>query len=120
MHPSFEVPRVYRVSVDGSIGAAELRKMTEGVRCGDEVYKARNARLLERDEKHPALQELRQGVREIGWREAGNVGEDGALAGALLIDLESGHGRRPPTCRWERCRWEGESGGEPTSEKQGV
>ena len=46
LHPSFEVPRVYRVSVDGSIGAAELRKLTEGVRCGDEVYKARNARLL--------------------------------------------------------------------------
>lgn len=46
MHPSFEVPRTYRVKVKGRVPALLPRRLAEGVRLDDGPGRAENARIL--------------------------------------------------------------------------
>lgn len=46
MHPSFEVPRTYRVKVKGRVPALLPRRLAEGIRLDDGPGRAENARIL--------------------------------------------------------------------------
>jgi 23S rRNA pseudouridine2605 synthase len=49
LHPSFEVPRTYRASVDGALGAGALARLRAGVELSDGRTAPCQARLLRRD-----------------------------------------------------------------------
>jgi pseudouridine synthase len=65
LHPSFEVPRVYRVSVDGAIETPALARLAAGVVLdGDERTSPCEVRLLERGAERSKLEIcLREGRR---------------------------------------------------------
>lgn len=46
MHPSFEVPRTYRVKVKGRVPSVLPRRLAEGIRLDDGPGRAENARIL--------------------------------------------------------------------------
>ena len=56
LHPSFEVPRTYRVSVTGSVGAQDLRRLTRGISIQGRVSAVQSARALERGEDRSVLE----------------------------------------------------------------
>ena len=64
LHPSFQVPRVYRVSVDGSVDADAMRRLCSGIEL-DGVLTARcELRLLERDPQRTRVEvQLGEGRR---------------------------------------------------------
>lgn len=64
LHPSFEVPRVYRASVDGRVRAEALRKMTRGVEVGGERLSVADVKLLEAAEERSVVElKLAEGRR---------------------------------------------------------
>ena len=64
LHPSFEVPRTYRVSVDGAVNAETLRKLEAGVRIRGRRTAPCRARLLESTRERSVLElELIEGRR---------------------------------------------------------
>lgn len=75
LHPSFEVPRTYRVSVRGTVRATALRDLARGIRVGGRRARAVEARLLERDETYSVLElvllegrkrQIREMLRAVG------------------------------------------------------
>lgn len=75
MHPSFEVPRIYRVSVAGSVRAETLRILGRGVELEGRRTAPCTVRMLERDESHSVLEmrlvegrkrQIRQMLRAVG------------------------------------------------------
>jgi 23S rRNA pseudouridine2605 synthase len=56
LHPSFEVPRTYRVIVAGSVGAQDLRSLTRGISIQGRVSTVQSARTLERGEDRSVLE----------------------------------------------------------------
>ncbi len=75
LHPSFEVPRTYRVSVRGAVRAAALRELGRGIRLGEHRARASEARLLEQDEAYSVLElvllegrkrQIREMLRAVG------------------------------------------------------
>jgi pseudouridine synthase len=56
MHPSFEVPRTYRVSVDGSPSRSALSDLRTGVRVMGRKVVPRGIKLLERGEEKTVLE----------------------------------------------------------------
>lgn len=40
LHPSYEIPRRYRVEVEGAVGSAEARRLTSGIRLEDGLASA--------------------------------------------------------------------------------
>ncbi|MFQ5696792.1 MAG: pseudouridine synthase [Myxococcota bacterium] len=56
LHPAFEVPRVYRVSVEGRLRAEALRQMTAGIELEGERLRVADARLLESSEERSVVE----------------------------------------------------------------
>ena len=56
LHPSFQVPRVYRVSVDGEVGAPALRRLAAGVELDGARTAPCELRVLERDPHRTRLE----------------------------------------------------------------
>jgi len=56
LHPSFEVPRTYRVSVAGSVRGQDLRSLTRGISIQGRVSAVQSARILERGEDRSVLE----------------------------------------------------------------
>jgi 23S rRNA pseudouridine2605 synthase len=56
LHPSFGVERTYRVSVEGSVRADVLRRLSKGVEVDGRRTAVSAARLVERDEAHTVLE----------------------------------------------------------------
>ena len=64
LHPSFEVPRTYRVSVDGAVGADTLRRLSSGMELDGRQTAPCTARLLEREAQRSVVEiELIEGRR---------------------------------------------------------
>jgi 23S rRNA pseudouridine2605 synthase len=64
LHPSFGVLRTYRVSVEGRIRAASLRKLTDGIMLGSRKIAVRDAQLLDRSPERSVIRlELVEGRR---------------------------------------------------------
>ncbi len=64
LHPSFEVPRVYRVSVEGRVTAETLRRLSSGVELEAGESARAEVRPLERDDSRSVLElTLREGRR---------------------------------------------------------
>ncbi len=64
LHPSFEVPRVYRASVAGRVTAPVLRKLTQGVEIDGRTSSVRSVQLLDQAEDRSLLElELVEGRR---------------------------------------------------------
>jgi 23S rRNA pseudouridine2605 synthase len=55
LHPSFGIPRTYRVSVDGRVRAESLRRLTEGIMLGSRKHAVQSAWLLQQSEKRSVL-----------------------------------------------------------------
>ena len=64
LHPSFQVPRVYRVSIDGALDAAAMRQLSAGIEL-DGLPTARcELRLIERDPQRSRVEvKLAEGRR---------------------------------------------------------
>ncbi len=56
LHPSFEVPRSYRVSVDGRVGAESVRRLRDGIPIGGRTLALRGAQVLERSSARSVLE----------------------------------------------------------------
>jgi 23S rRNA pseudouridine2605 synthase len=56
LHPSFEVERTYRVSVEGSVRAEALRRLAGGIEVEGRRAALVSARLLERDARRTVLE----------------------------------------------------------------
>jgi 23S rRNA pseudouridine2605 synthase len=56
LHPSFGVERTYRVSVEGSVRADALRRLSKGIEVEGQRMAVVSARLLERDDRHTVLE----------------------------------------------------------------
>lgn len=67
LHPSFEVPRVYDVLVDGAVSDATLQRLRAGVELEDGVARAQSAAVL--PEKKPGFSRVRLMLREGRKRE---------------------------------------------------
>jgi len=75
LHPSFEVPRTYRASVNGSVRADALRALTRGVDLDGGRSARADVTVLERDEERTRLEltlgegrkhEIREMLRAVG------------------------------------------------------
>ncbi len=56
LHPSFEVPRTYRVSVDGKVAAESLRRLTRGMSIGGRRLALQSAEIREREATRSVLE----------------------------------------------------------------
>ena len=56
LHPSFEVPRTYRASVDGRVAAPALRALASGVPLASGRARAREVRLLEQCDERSVVE----------------------------------------------------------------
>jgi 23S rRNA pseudouridine2605 synthase len=56
LHPSFEVPRTYRASVEGRVEAAALRALASGVPVAGRRARAREVRLLEQSDARSVVE----------------------------------------------------------------
>ena len=56
LHPSFEVPRTYRASVDGRVAAPVLRALASGVPVTGGHARARTVRLLEQSDERSVVE----------------------------------------------------------------
>ncbi len=64
LHPKFEIPRTYHVSVDGSVRADSLRRLAAGMELDGRRTAPCTARLLEREAKRSVVEiELIEGRR---------------------------------------------------------
>ncbi len=75
LHPSFEVPRTYRVSVDGQVAADSLRRLTRGMSIDGHEVALQSAELLEREATRSVLElilvegrhrQIRQMMKALG------------------------------------------------------
>ncbi len=56
LHPSFRLPRTYRVSVDGEVLARDLKRLASGIEIRGRRQRVADARLLERSAERSVLQ----------------------------------------------------------------
>lgn len=56
LHPSFEVPRTYKVSVDGFVEAEALRRLSRGIEMDATVTAPCEVRILAREENRTVLE----------------------------------------------------------------
>jgi 23S rRNA pseudouridine2605 synthase len=56
LHPSFEVERTYRVSVDGAVRAPALRELTRGIELEGGTARFSEVRMLEREPERTVLE----------------------------------------------------------------
>jgi 23S rRNA pseudouridine2605 synthase len=56
LHPGFQVPRVYRVSVEGRVEAEALRRLVRGIELDGARTAPCEVRLVRRDEQHSVLE----------------------------------------------------------------
>lgn len=75
LHPSFAVPRSYRVSVDGKVRAESLRRLTRGIQIAGQQLALRDAQLLEQTTERSVLEltlvegrrhQIRAMLKELG------------------------------------------------------
>ncbi len=75
LHPSFEVPRTYRASVEGKVDATALRALASGVPVAGRRARAREVRLLEQSEERSVVElvvvegrkhQIREMMRAVG------------------------------------------------------
>ena len=75
LHPSFEVPRTYRVSVEGRVAAPALRQLASGVEIEGGLARAREVRLLEQADARSVVElvvvegrkhQIREMLRAVG------------------------------------------------------
>ncbi len=70
LHPSFAVPRTYRVSVDGKVAAESLRRLTRGMSIDGRELALQGAEILERTATRSVLELIlvegrRRQIREM-------------------------------------------------------
>ena len=80
-HPSHEVPKIYRLRIDGFLQPADIDKLTKGLwmtshrpgrRSDGQPARAANVRIVHRDQKHTARGEQGRTVLEVVLREGRN------------------------------------------------
>ncbi|MDT8391912.1 MAG: pseudouridine synthase [Lentisphaeria bacterium] len=76
-HPSHEIPKRYRVWVQGSVYPGQMRRLEHGIKDKGDVLKALNVRQIKRQEFRTELEfviaegknrEIRRMCRNCGWR----------------------------------------------------
>ncbi len=76
LHPSFAVPRTYRVSVEGRVGAESLRRLTRGVSIEGRLTEVQSAQILERTDERSVLEltlvegrhrQIREMLQSVGY-----------------------------------------------------
>lgn len=99
-HPRFQKPKIYKVKIQGHLSKEELKKLSKGIKAGDDFFKPENLRVEKYNDKscwlRLTLREgknriIRRGFEAMGYRVAHLMRE--AIGDLQLGGLKEGEWR---------------------------
>ncbi len=82
-HPRFQIPKVYRVKIQGHLSKEELKQLSKGIKLPDGVFKPENLKMEKINDQSCWLRlTLKEGKNRIIRRGFEAIGHQGSPSGA--------------------------------------